>query len=147
MIRKYIEKIGEKKNVADMEELGDMLAEIIEKTKESHHQLYEKYKLKLYEMAFGKKISQDMAREWVKEMEPVGLHWDMDETTNAMYKLGYNCEEIDFFVVANMIYNDYHDIVKNDDELALKMAYDWLADKDAKEDKLYNYWKYVVKRD
>ena len=29
MIRKYIEKIGEKRNVEDMEKLGDILAEII----------------------------------------------------------------------------------------------------------------------
>lgn len=147
MIRKYIDKIGENKNTADMQKLGDMLSEIIEKTKGSHNELYEKYRLELYEMAYGKEISEDVAMTWVKRMEPVGLHWDMEETTNAMYQLGYNCKKIDFFVVANMIYNDYHEIVKNDDELALKMAHDWLIDKDAKEDKLYNYWKYVVKRD
>ena len=119
MIRKYIEKIGESKNVSDMEKLGDMLSEIIEDIKESHHELYEKYKLELYEMAYGKKISEDMATRWVKSMEPVGLHWDMEETTNAMYQLGYNCNKVDFFVVANMIYNDYHEIVKNDDIIAI----------------------------
>ena len=36
MIRKYIEKIGENRNVEDMEKLGDMLSEIIYESKESH---------------------------------------------------------------------------------------------------------------
>ena len=32
-------------------------------------------------------------------------------------------------------------------EMALKLAYRWLDDKDAKKDKLYEYWKYIIKRD
>ena len=145
MIRKYIEKIGEKRNVEDMETLGDMLADLIEDMKEEHYDLYKDYKLDLYEMAYGKKISEDMADKWVKEMKPVGIHWTMEETTNAMNNLGYSFNEIDFYVVANMMYNDYYNLVKEDETLALKLASDWLNDEDAKEDKLYCYWKHVIK--
>ena len=144
MIRKYIEKIGENRNIEDMEKLGDMLSEIIHETKESHPEIYEKYKIELYEMAYGKKISEEMADKWVKDMKPIGIHWTMEETTNAMQNLGYNCNATDFYVVANMMYNDYYDLVKDDEELALKLAYDWLNDKDAKKDKLYCYWKYII---
>ena len=146
MIRKYIEKIGENRNVEDMKKLGDMLAEIIYDTKESHPEIYEKYKMELYEMAYGKKISQDMAEKWVKDMQPVGLHWTMEETTNAMRSMGYNFEPVDYFVVANMMYNDYFDLVRDDETLALKLARDWLDDSDAKKDKLYCYWKHVVEK-
>ena len=145
MIRKYIEKIGEKRNVEDMEALGDMLADIIEDMKEEHHDLYKDYKMELYEMAYGKKISEDMADKWVKEMKPIGIHWTMEETTNAMNDLGYNFDSVDYYVVANMMYNDYYDIVKEDETLALKLAKDWLDDEDAKEDKLYCYWKHIIK--
>ena len=145
MIRKYIEKIGENRNVEDMQKLGDMLTEIIYSTKESHHDIYKKYKLELYELAYGKKLNEEMAEKWVKEMQPVGLHWTMEETTNAMQSLGYNFDTIDFFVVANMMYNDYFDLVKEDETLALKLAKDWLSDEDAKENKLYCYWKYIIK--
>ena len=145
MIRKYIEKIGEKRNVEDMEKLGDILSDIIYETKEAHPELYEKYKLELYEMAYGKKISEEMGEKWVKEMQPVGLHWTMEETTNAMQSLGYSFNTVDFFIVANMMYNDYFDLVKDDETLALKLPKDWLDDKDAKEDKLYCYWKYIIK--
>ena len=51
-IREYIDKIGENKNPEDMQELGDMLSELIYMTKESHPEIYEKYKMKLYEMAY-----------------------------------------------------------------------------------------------
>lgn len=145
MIRKYIEKIGEKRNVEDMEKLGDMLSEIIYETKESHPEIYEKYKVELYEMAYGKTISQEMAEKWVQSMKPAGLHWTIEETTTAMQSLGYNFSQVDFFVVANMMYNDYFDLVKDDETLALKMASDWIKDQDAIEDKLYCYWKYIVK--
>ena len=146
MIRKYIEKIGENKNIKDMEKLGDMLSEIIYSTKDSHPEIYKKYKLELYEMAYGKKLNEEMAEKWVKEMKPVGLHWTMEETTNAMQSLGYNFDSVDFFVVANMMYNDYYNLVKDDESLALKLAHDWLEDVDSSNNKLYKYWKYIVKK-
>ena len=147
MIRKYIEKIGDNRNTEDMEKLGDMLSEIIYSTKDSHPEIYRKYKMELYEMAFGKKISEEMAEKWVKDMKPVGMHWTLEETTNAMQSLGYNMDKIDFFVVANMMYNDYYDVVKENEEMALKLAKDWLNDVDSVDNKLYCYWKNIVKKD
>ena len=144
MIRKYIEKIGENQRKEDMNKLGDMLSEIIYDMKDAHPEEYHGYKMELYEMAYGKTLSQEIAEKWVKSMKPIGLHWTMEETTNAMQSLGYNFNSIDFFVVANMMYNDYYNLVKDDETLALKMANDWLKDEDAKENKLYNYWKYIV---
>lgn len=144
MIRKYIEKIGENKNPEDMQELGDMLAEVIYEMKEAHPEEYHEYKTELYEMAYGEVIDKEMAEKWVKSMKPVGLHWTMEETKNAVASMGYGFNDIDFFVVANMMYNDYYDLVKEDEGLALKMAHDWLNDEDAKENKLYHYWKYIA---
>lgn len=145
MIRKYIEKIGESKEVAKMNELGDMLVELVEGLEESHPEEYKKYSSELYEMAYGKKVTKDMAIEWVSDMKPVGEHWTIEDTTGAKESLGYDLDNVDFYVVANMIYNDYNDLVRDNEELALKMAYDWLHDEDAKDNKLYCYWKHIVK--
>lgn len=145
MIRKYIDKIADNGKREDMDKLGDMLAEILEDMKDEHPDEYNGYKLCLYEMAYGKVVSEDMANKWVKEMEPVGMYWTMDETTGAMQKLGYNFNKIDFYITANMMMNDYHDLVKDDEILALKMARDWLDDSDAVNNKLYEYWKYIAK--
>lgn len=145
-IREYITKIGENKKVEDMKKLGDMLAEIIYDMKESHNELYEDYKMELYEMAYGKVITKEIADEWVNSMKPFGKKWTIEETTSAMKSLGYNFKDIDFYVVANMMYNDYYELVKENETLALKMAYSWLKDEDAIQEKLYCYWKNIVKK-
>ena len=145
MLKKYIEIIGENKNPKDMEKLGDMLAELIYMTKDSHPEIYDKYKIELYEMAYGKQISEEMAYKWVENMRPVGEHWTREQTTNAMRELSYSLDPISFYVVANMMYNDYHNLVRDNETLALELAEDWLNDEDSIEDKLYEYWKYIVK--
>ena len=146
MIRKYIDKIGESKDTSKMKRLGDMLSELVESLEDSHQEEYLEYKEELYELAYGKKLNKEIAIEWVNNMKPVGEHWNMDQTTAAKENLGYNVDNVDFYVVANMMYNDYNDLVVENEELALKLANDWLNDEDSKEDKLYCYWKHIVKR-
>lgn len=146
MIKQYIDRIGETRDVTKMEKLGDILEELLYNLKDNYHDLYEEYKEELYELAYGKKINREMGMKWVDEMKPVGEHWTIEQTTDAMTNLGYTFDEVDFYIVANMMYNDYNDLVKEDEELALRLANDWLNDEDAKEDKLYCYWKNIVKK-
>lgn len=146
-IKHYIEKIVSKGKQEDMEKLSDMLSEIIYQMKEHHYDKYKCYKMKLYEMVEGKVINEEMADEWVNSMKPIGEHWSLEETTNAMESLGYKDKEVDFYVTANMMYNDNYELVKDNDELALKLAHNWLNDVDIEDldSKLYNYKKYIVK--
>lgn len=146
-IKDYIAYIVDNGKQEDMEQLSSMLDEIICKTKEHHRDMYDHYKMRLYELAYGHVVNSEIGEEWVREMKPIGKHWTIDETNAAMSSLGYKFDKNSFYIVANMMYNDYYNIVKDDDTLALKMAHDWLSDEDAKEDKLYCYWKHVVKRD
>lgn len=145
-IKEYIAKIIINGRQEDMEELSDMFDESLEKLKEKDEKCYEEYKAKLYEMVNGKELTEEMANEWVYNMKPKHEHWTMEETTEAMQKMGYNCDKLEFYVVANMVYNDYYDLVKDNEELALRLANDWLKDEDAKENKLYEYWKHVIKK-
>lgn len=129
------------------EKISDLIDMLMCDAKEENYELYEHIEGELYEMVYGKKISEEMAKEWVEDMEPIGRYWSLEETSGAMNNLGYNHDKIDFFVVANMMKNDYADLTKEDDMLALKLAHDWLNDEDARDCKLYQYWKYVVKKD
>ena len=146
-IRDYINKIIISGKQDDMEKLSNMLDILICDLKEEKPKLYKKYKDELYEIANGKILNEEMAYKWVNNMKPVGEHWTIEETTNAMKQMGYNLNNIDFFVVANMMYNDYYDLVKEDEELALKLSYMWLNDEDSVKDKLYEYYKYIPKED
>lgn len=140
MIRKYIEKIGEKRNVEDMEKLGDMLADIIYSTKESHPDLYKKYKSKLLGMAYDYQIDKELAHEIVEDMKPLGEYWDMETIASVIGNDMHRLE--DMYVVMNSLANDYQSIIKLDDaEAYVKMAHAWLDDVDAKEHKL---WKYFI---
>lgn len=146
-IKKYIADIVENGNEEDMNKLHEMLEEVVCTLKEECPDMYNYYKMCLYELAYGKTINEEMADKWVKNMMPVGKHWTLEETNEAMKSMNYQDNPIEFFTVANMMYNDYYNLVKENEEMALKLAHDWLNDEDAKDCKLYEYWKYVVKRD
>ena len=143
-IKHYIEEIVSKGKQEDMEKLSDMLSEIIYQMKEHHYDKYKCYKMKLYEMAYDGKIDKETASEWVESMSPIGQKWTIEETTKVMKTLNYDLNEIDYYIVSNMMYNDYYDLVNDNEELALKLAKNWLEDKDANENKLFNYYKYIV---
>jgi hypothetical protein len=128
------------------ENLIDIIDMLMCEIEEDDPELYQHIESLLYEDAYGKVVNAEMAHHWVQSMKPAGQHWTMDETTRAMSNLNYHFDTISFYVVANMMYNDYFDLVKDDDSLALHLAKGWLADEDAKECKLYEYWRYVIKR-
>lgn len=152
-VRKYIEKIGENKKVEDMQKLGDMLAEIIYSTKESHPDIYEKYKMKLYEMAYGKVLTKEMAEEIVDKMQPYGEEWDIETTTAVKNQFELkDISDIDFYTVMNMYYNDNKDTVdkfadteEKQLEMYVSLAKDFILDKDAKEGKVYTYFMKIPK--
>lgn len=146
-IKEYVEKIVMTGNQETMRELSEMLEEAIIKLKVHDHKCYEKYKLKLYELANGKVLTTEMAKEWVECMKPIGEHWTMEETTSVLNRLNYMLNPTEFYVVMNMMYNDYNDIVADNDELTIKLTKDWLRDVDGVEHKLYEYWKHIKNKD
>lgn len=152
MIRKFISKIGENKKNEDMQKLGDMLADIIYETKESHPEMYEKYKMELYIMANGNVLDDDMKREWVKEMKPMAK-WTEEEIKSVVNQYGLKVPYMSAYVIMNMLYSDMKKTLgTGEDEESLKMylqaTNDWYFDEDINsngEEKLFNYRFYVVK--
>ena len=141
MIRKYIEKIGENKNIEDMNKLGDMLADIIYDTKESHPDIYKKYKHELIGMAYNYEVDKELAHEIVEDMKPLGEYWDMDTIASVIGNDSHRLE--DMYVVMNSLANDYQNVVSTDDvDTYIKMAHAWLDDVDGHENKV---WWYFVK--
>lgn len=129
------------------EHITDILDMLMCDAKDKNHELYNHIEDEMYEMVHGKNVNEEMAKKWVHNMRPAGEHWDIEETTNAMHNLGYSHNIVDFYIVANMCFNDYYDLVKEDEVLALKLAHDWLDDEDAKDCKLYQYWRHIIKKD
>lgn len=142
-INEYLDKIIATNDKKAMEEIGEMFVEMAEYIEDINKDSYKNICTRMYELAYGKTLNKEMAEEWVRKMIP-GPKWSFEETTQAMRNMGYNFNPIDFYIVSNMMYSDNYDLVKDNETLALKLAKNWLCDKDVGENKLYNYYKYVI---
>ncbi len=151
MHKEYLKKIMENTDNLSKDEIyklvdkyGCLMEKTMDHIKDCDEELYEEIEDSLYEMAYGKVISEEMAKRWVSKMEPFGEKWTLEETTEVLRKNNLSLNPIDFYVVLNMMYNDYGKTIGDDTTMYIKLARDWLKDEDAKEHKLYNYYKYVV---
>lgn len=144
-IKGYIDKIVETGKEEDMEKLSDMLVEIIYKMKEPHYDKYKHYKMCLYELAYGKTVSDEMREEIV---ERIGEHWTLAETETVRSKYGYSdILPNEFNVVMNMAYSDYANVFGDSLDLYVKFSRAFIKDDDAKEGKVYLYFSNIAKRD
>lgn len=144
-IKKYIEKIVENNKQEDMEKLSDMLSEIIYKMKEHNYEKYKHYKMCLYQMAYGKIISDEMREEIV---ERIGEHWTLEETESVRNEYGYNdINPNEFNVVMNMAYSDYADVFGDNLEMYAKFSKAFIKDDDAKDGKVFIYFNEISKKD
>lgn len=143
MHRKLIDKIIAEGSNEDMECLKEILIDLIDKLKYSDYDKYKRIELKLYRKVYGDHLTEELAHEWVEEMEnkdgTKGEHWSMEETSK--YAMNYN--KADFYAVLNMMYSDYYN-PKFDTSTYIQMAYDWLSDKDVGDGKTLKYYMFVV---
>ena len=144
MHKTTIKQVIDNNDIVKLKNLAYELIDVLDCLEELDEDSYAKHELNIYEIVNGKKISEEIAIDWVESMKPYGMKWTMEETTRAMKDKNWNLDPVDFFVVANMMFNDYNDIILDNTDLALEMAKHWLTDSDVKDNKLYNYYKYVV---
>lgn len=151
-IEEYIEKIVDNGKIEDMQELSDMLEDTMEIIKDYDKECYKKMEMKLYEMAYGKVLTDEMKREWVKKMRPMSK-WTEEEVKDIVNQYGFEVPYMSAFVILNMLYSDMKSAFGDgNDEESLKRylrgTSDWYFDEDAKvdgEEKLFNYKMYIVK--
>ena len=151
-IEKYIRKIVNDGDRQEMEELSDILVEVVDIIKKYDEDCYRKYKMELYEMAYGKVLTDDIKREWVMKMRP-SPKWTEEQVMSLTDRYGIEVPYMSAFVIINMLYSDMKSALgTGDDEDSLnrylKATTDWYYDEDAKvdgEEKLYNYRYYIMK--
>jgi hypothetical protein len=149
MVKKYIEAIVSNGKKEDMDALSTMLQDVLYEIKNYDYDKYCDYKMELYEMAYGKTLTKEMAEKWVESMQPMAK-WDYETTTAVKKQQGItSVDDISFYVVMNMLYSDMNNILGSGDDAEslgkyINATLDWLNDEDIGKDKLYNYWKYVA---
>lgn len=140
-IEDYIERIIDNGNVEDMHKLSEMLEDVLEKICEFDEDIYKKYEMELYKMAYGSTLSRRMAEDIVSKMKPYRMRWSLEETKRIQEEYGLeDIRPIDFFVVINSAYNDYKDLFDENTEMYVRFTNDFIKDEDAKEDKVFTYF-------
>ncbi len=149
MLREYIFKIGENKKPEDMQKLGNMLADLIEMTKDSHPEIYHKYKLCLYKMLYGETLTREMAEDIVSNMKPYGEYWNYETASNVKTQYGLqDISDVDFYITMNSKYNDNKDTVdkfiqeNHKLDVYVSLSKDFILDPDGKENKVFKYFVY-----
>lgn len=147
-IREMISKIEESGNLEKIKELHELFDEVICDLKIAEPKMYHKYKTCLYELAYGKVILEEKAVEIVERMRPEGEYFSMDKAKEIKNQYGFQHSASDVYLVLNAVYNDYCNTFKDEsNEIYIKLAKDWLDDKDAVEDKVYIYFMNIPKKD
>lgn len=146
--KEYIEKIIENGKPEDMYKLNEMLDDLICDLKQDNPDLYKEYKNELYEMAYGYVLNQEMAEEIVKNMKPYGMKWTIEQTSEVKrdYGIDDSIRKIDFFVVMNSAYNDFHNLFDEDISKYVEYTKSFIKDEDAVEDKVYKYFTKIAKK-
>jgi hypothetical protein len=150
-IEEIIQTIVDNGRVEDMRELSDILEDVLEVIENYDKDCYDKYAMKLYVLAYGKVLTDNMKREWVKKMRPMSK-WTEEEVKNIVNQYGFEVPYMSAFVILNMLYSDMESAFGDgNDEESLKRylrgTRDWYFDEDAKvdgEEKLFNYKMYIV---
>ena len=139
-MKEYLDKIVANGKKEDMDCLGEMMIDMLDKIKEVDHPKYEKYKHKIVGMAYEYRINDELAKDIVDEMKPKGEYWSKETVKNVVGDIP-NLDEV--YVVMNSLVNDYGDIISTEDTSTyVKMANAWINDVDGHKNKV---WWYFVK--
>lgn len=142
-IRKILSDIEEK----DMHYLGDYYEEMMNLLHKGHPELYNKYLIKTYALAYGCEMNEELAKMKVSEMKPHGEHWTLEQTTSVGKGAGVDFTQVKpctFYYVMNMLYNDYATVLGSDANMYIKMSKAWLEDVDSPYDGNEKTFRYAM---
>ena len=99
-------------------------------------------------------LSEPRVKKWLKEMKnedgTTGAHFGRDSAETIRRAHCPKCDELEFYAAINMIYSDYCKVAKDlsvdRPEFYAYMAKAFLEDKDAGEDKLLKYMRYIAEK-
>lgn len=152
-LKEDIQKIVDDGDIKEMKELSDILVRVANIVYDYDEDKGKEIELEIHEMAWGKRLTDDMKREWVKNMRP-SARWEEEEIREIADNYGIDMPILSFYVIMNMFYSDENKAFKEDsgdEERSLRRYIEasngWYYDSDAtntEEAKLYCYWKYIV---
>lgn len=143
----YIEEIIKSNDNQKMINMKNIFEDLITFLKVSDAEKYEDVEWKLYEIVEGKKLTKQKAIEWVENMKPKSK-WSLEDIEKVKTSKRVDIPLNDFYILMNMMYTDYNNVIEDDVDKYIEMSLDWYNDADTKltgSEKLYYYYKNIVK--
>ena len=100
-IMKFLSLTEDKKK----EEAAAVVCEMLDSMEEEDKEWYDQ---KIYETVEGKVLTEARARTLINNMTPMGMKWELAETETL--RNDQSIRPVDFWIVMNSAYNDYHDL-------------------------------------
>lgn len=145
-VQENISKIVEKGSPKDMYDLSNMMIDMLEDLESYDTDKFCEYKMEIYIKANGKILNEHMGEKIIQNMKPYGMHWTYQQTEDVRKQNSLsNIRPVDFWVVMNMAYNDYHDIFEDNLDMYVKYSKAFILDEDAKSDKVFTYFTEIPK--
>ncbi len=152
-LKEDIQKIVDDGDLKEMRELSDILIKVANMVYDYDEKEGKKIEMQIYEMAHGKKLTDNMKRQWVEQMRP-SAKWSEQEIKDVVDNYGIDIPYLSVYVIMNKFYSDTRKAFEEsdgDEEKSLRRYIEatkgWYYDSDAtntEEAKLYCYWKYIV---
>ena len=140
-----VNMIVKKEKGGDMHEYKEIMEELMMEVESSNKELYDKTMHKLEDIAYD--ISYEEANYIVMNMKPFGEHWTFDQVKDYVETKDIHKCYIKYYLVMNMVYNDYYDVAvnyshQNDTDFFFQLAHAFIIDEDAKPHKIAKYFLY-----
>ena len=144
----YIDRIINSNDSKKMKELENVMIDTITYLKTLDSEEYEDIECELYEISEGKVLNEEKAKCIIENMKPYGMKWQLSETEQIRKENGLtNIRPVDFWIVMNSAYNDFHDNWLGNDLIQyVKYTQDFINDADADEAKVYLYFTRIPKK-
>ena len=92
-------------------------------------------------MAYGDVLTERMAAEIISNMRPYGEKFSIEQSREIQDRFGMNnINDIDYWIVLNMSFNDYRDLFEDNIEMYARFTRDFIEDEDAKKGKVFKYF-------
>lgn len=125
------------------DEVWTISEDMLNKLARKDPMLFEEYIDKLEHLAY--RIPKDEAERIVRAMRPKGQYWSYTQVMDLVRSKGVTSDCVNWYLVMNMVYNDYcatakHFGLQNDVEFFYHLAKDFIEDPDAKPMKVEKYF-------
>ena len=129
------------KGVGD--EVWTISEDMLNKLARKDPMMFDEYIDKLEHLAY--RIPKEEAERIVRAMRPKGQYWSYTQVMDLVRSKGVTGDCVNWYLVMNMVYNDYcatakHFGLQNDVEFFYHLAKDFIEDPDAKPMKVEKYF-------